>query len=73
MDPKRVARGARPGVPHGRHVGNQVLAGLFAMSAELGPLLSNSQRISGWLDSAPGGGHRFSLSWTLPPSEKPSP
>jgi hypothetical protein len=72
VDPKKVARGLSQ-VSFMDVMGNQVLAGLLFASAEIGPLLSNSQRISGWLDSAPDGGHRFSLSWTLPPSKKPSP
>lgn len=71
-DPKRVARGLSQ-VSLMDIMSNEQLAGLFAMSAEMGPLLSNSQRLSGWLDSA-SGGHRFSLSWTLPASgSKPSP
>jgi hypothetical protein len=74
-DPKKVARGLSQ-VSLMDIMGSQQLAGLFAMSAEMGPLLSNSERLTGWLDSAPGGGHRFSLSWTLPASTgsgKPSP
>jgi hypothetical protein len=72
VDPKKVARGLSQ-VSLMDVMGNQVLTGLLLASAEIGPLLSNSQRISGWLDSPPTGGHRFSLSWTMPPSEKPSP
>jgi hypothetical protein len=72
VDPKKVARGLSQ-VSLMDVMGNQVLAGLMFVSAELGPLLSNSQRLSGWLDSIPSGGHRFSLSWTLPPSGKTSP
>jgi hypothetical protein len=72
-DPKKVARGLSQ-VSLMDIMANQQLASLFAMSAEAGPLLSNSERISGWLDSAPNGGHRFSLTWTLPASTgKPSP
>ncbi|HYI00535.1 hypothetical protein [Hyalangium sp.] len=66
-DPKKVARGLSQ-VSLIDIMSNQQLVGLFAMSAEAGSLLSNSERISGWLDSAPGGGHRFSLTWTLPAS-----
>ncbi len=69
-DPKKVAR-ALSQVSLMDIMSNQQLAGLFAASAEVGPLLSNSERITGWLDSAPGGGHRFSLTWTLPPRRKP--
>lgn len=73
MDPRKVARSLSQ-VSLLDVMGNQQLAGLFAMSAELGPLLAHSERISGWLDSAPGGAHRFSLTWTLPAaSQKPSP
>jgi hypothetical protein len=73
VDPKKVARGLSQ-VSLMDIVSNQQLAGLFAASAEVGPLLSNSERITGWLDSAPGGAHRFSLTWALPPaSGTPSP
>lgn len=65
VDPKLVARGLSQ-VSLMDIMSDEQLAGLFAMSAELGPLLAASERISGWLDSAPGGGHRFSLTWTLP-------
>jgi hypothetical protein len=67
LDPKKVARALNQ-VSLMDIVGNQQLIGLFTASAEVGPLLSNSERITGWLDSAPGGAHRFSLSWALPPS-----
>ncbi len=67
LDPKKVARGLAQ-VSITDIMSSQQLAGLFAASAEVGPLLSNSERITGWLDSAPGGAHRFSLSWTLPPA-----
>ncbi|MBN1208413.1 MAG: hypothetical protein JXB05_26370 [Myxococcaceae bacterium] len=66
-DPRKVARGLNQ-VSLLDIMSNQQLAGLFAMSAELGPLLSHSERITGWLDSTPGGGHRFSLTWSLPAS-----
>ncbi len=65
VDPKRVASGLSQ-VSLMDVVSNEQLAALFAMSAELGPLLAASERITGWLDSAPGGGHRVSLTWTLP-------
>jgi hypothetical protein len=45
---------------------DEQLAALFAVSSELGPLLEQSERITGWMDSAPGGAHRFSFTWTLP-------
>jgi hypothetical protein len=72
-DPKRVAR-ALSQVSLMDIMSNPQLASLLLASGEVGPLLSNSERITGWLDSAPGGGHRFSLTWTLPPaSAKPAP
>jgi hypothetical protein len=71
-NPKKVASGINQ-VSLLDIMSNQQLAGLFAMSAELGPLLNHSERISGWLDSAPGGGHRFSLTWSLPASAGASP
>ncbi|XXF79199.1 hypothetical protein P2318_05445 [Myxococcaceae bacterium GXIMD 01537] len=67
VDPKRVARGLSQ-VSLLDIMADEQLAGLFALSAELGPLLAASERITGWLDSAPGGGHRFALTWTLPPA-----
>jgi hypothetical protein len=72
VDPKKVARGLSQ-VSLMDVMGSQQLAGLFAVSAEMGPLLNHSERITGWLDSIPGGGHRFSLSWKLQASERPSP
>jgi hypothetical protein len=63
-DPKKVSRGLSQ-VSLIDIMGHKQLAGLFAMSTEMGPLLAHSERLSGWLDSAPGGGHRFSLAWTL--------
>lgn len=65
LDPKLVARGLSQ-VSMLDIMSDGQLAGLFALSAEVGPLLSASERMTGWLDSAPGGGHRFSLTWTLP-------
>lgn len=67
LDPKKLARGLSQ-VSLMDVMSNQQLAGLFAASAEVGPLLSNSERMTGWLDSAPGGAHRFSLHWAMPPS-----
>ncbi|HSP80401.1 MAG TPA: hypothetical protein VLQ93_17855 [Myxococcaceae bacterium] len=65
VDPRRLARGLSQ-VSLMDVVSDQQLAGLFAVGLELGPLLANSERITGWLDSAPRGAHRFSLTWTLP-------
>ncbi|ADO69498.1 hypothetical protein [Stigmatella aurantiaca] len=71
VDPKRVAA-ALSQVSLMDIVSDQQLAALFAMSSELGPLLASSERITGWLDSAPGNTHRFSITWTLPTlSESP--
>jgi hypothetical protein len=72
-DPKKVAR-ALSQVSLMDVMSNPQLASLLLASGEAGPLLSNSERLTGWLDSAPGGTHRFSLTWTLPPaSAKPAP
>ncbi|MFL5355854.1 hypothetical protein [Archangium sp.] len=67
VDPKRVAAGLNQ-VSLMDVVSERRLAGIFTMGLELGPLLARSERISGWLDSASGGGHRFSTVWTLPAS-----
>jgi hypothetical protein len=72
-DPKKVAR-ALSQVSLMDIMASPQLGSLLLASSEVGPLLSNSERITGWLDSAPGGSHRFSLTWTLPPaSGKPAP
>jgi hypothetical protein len=65
VDPKRLARGLKQ-VPLMDIVSDKQLAALFTLGLEMGPLLANSERITGWLDSASGGGHRFSALWTLP-------
>ncbi|WP_205519478.1 hypothetical protein [Pyxidicoccus caerfyrddinensis] len=65
LDPKRLARGLNQ-VSLSDVLADEQLAALFAISSELGPLLEQSERITGWMDSAPGGAHRFSLTWTLP-------
>lgn len=65
VDPRRLARGLSQ-VSLMDVVSDQELAGLFAVGLEMGPLLANSEQITGWLDSAPRGTHRFSLTWTLP-------
>ena len=67
MDPKRLSRGLNQ-VSLMDVVSQQELAAIFAVGLELGPLLANSERISGWLDSTSGGAHRFSSTWTLPAS-----
>jgi hypothetical protein len=65
VDPKRLARGLNQ-VSLMDVVSEQQLAAMFAVGLELGPLLANSERITGWLDSTSGGAHRFSALWTLP-------
>lgn len=65
LDPRRLARGLNQ-VSLSDVLADEHLAALFAVSSELGPLLEQSERITGWMDSAPGGAHRFSLTWTLP-------
>lgn len=65
VDPKKLARGLAQ-VSLSDVLADEQLAALFAVSSELGPLLEQSERITGWLDSAPGGAHRFNLTWTLP-------
>ncbi|WIG99474.1 hypothetical protein [Myxococcus sp. SDU36] len=65
LDPKRVARGLAQ-ISLTDILTDELLAALFAASSELGPLLARSERITGWMDSAPGGAHRVSLTWPLP-------
>ncbi|WP_233602487.1 hypothetical protein, partial [Corallococcus sp. CA047B] len=68
LDPKKLARGLSQ-VSLMDVMGDETLAAFFGASTELGPLLARSERITGWLDSAANGSHRFSVNWTLP--EKP--
>ncbi|WP_164007936.1 hypothetical protein [Pyxidicoccus trucidator] len=65
LDPKKLARGLNQ-VSLADVLADEQLAALFAVSSELGPLLEQSERITGWMDSAPGNAHRFSFTWTLP-------
>ena len=67
VDPRRLANGLKQ-VSLMDVVGDQHLAGLFAAGLEMGPLLQRSASLTGWLDSASGGAHRFSTRWTLAPS-----
>jgi hypothetical protein len=67
LDPQRVSRGLAQ-VSLMDVVKDKQLAGIFAIAVELGPLLGKSEHLTGWLDSAPGNTHRFSLTWTLPPA-----
>ncbi|NMO21731.1 hypothetical protein HPC49_45040 [Pyxidicoccus fallax] len=68
LDPQKLARGLGQ-VGLSDVLADEQLAALFAVSSELGPLLERSERITGWMDSAPGGAHRFSMTWTLPESK----
>ncbi|MET0401341.1 MAG: hypothetical protein ABW123_03015 [Cystobacter sp.] len=65
VDPPRVA-GALKQVSLMDVMSEKSLAGIFTVGLEMGPLLARSERITGWIDSLPGGGHRFSSLWTLP-------
>jgi hypothetical protein len=65
VDPPKVASGLKQ-VSLMDVVSSKRLAGIFTVGLELGPLLARSERITGWLDSTSGGGHRFSTLWTLP-------
>ncbi|HET9451492.1 MAG TPA: hypothetical protein VFO83_11440, partial [Aggregicoccus sp.] len=66
LDPRLVAR-ALAGVSLLDVVASPDLAGLFAVGAELGPLLRASEPVQGWLDGGTGGAaHRFGLTWRLP-------
>lgn len=64
VDPKLVARGLQQ-VPLLEAVQAPELAGLVAAGTELGPLLLASERVTGFLDSAPGGQHAARLVWQL--------
>ncbi|ATB31113.1 hypothetical protein [Melittangium boletus] len=67
VNPQRVASGLKQ-ISLMDVVGDQRLAALFTAGLELGPLLTRSANITGWLDSASGGAHRFSSRWTLAPT-----
>lgn len=64
VDPKLTAK-ALAEVPLLEAVRAPELAGVVAASAELGPLLLATERVSGWLDSAAGNRHLGQLAWTL--------
>lgn len=53
-------------------IGSKELAGLFAASTELGPLLAITSAVNGWADSAGGQAHRFGGTWTLKPVARPA-
>jgi hypothetical protein len=66
LDPRLVARGLAQ-VSLLDVVASRELAALFAVGAELGPLLRVSEPAQGWIDGgSPGAPHRFSLRWRLP-------
>jgi hypothetical protein len=64
VEPKAVAKGLQQ-VPLLEAVQAPELAALVAASTELGPLLVGSERINGWLDSAPDATHVGKLEWLL--------
>lgn len=74
VDPPRVAQGLSQ-VSLLDVIASQELAALFATAIEIGPLLSASERMVGWADSAGRGEHRYRATWTLkpePPASAPS-
>lgn len=64
VSPPLLAR-ALAQVPLLEAVQTPELAPLLAVSTEVGPLLLASDRATGWLDDAPGGGHKAQLTWPL--------
>lgn len=64
VDPALLAKGLSQ-VPLSEAVQNAELAGLLGVSAELGPLLVGSEKITGWLDGAGAQAHRAQLTWVL--------
>ena len=70
VDPKGVARGLAQ-VSLLEVMSAPDLAALFAVGTELGPLLSFSERLTGWIDSAGEGAHRFEGRWALPSASGP--
>jgi hypothetical protein len=68
VDPKLVAKALQQ-VPLLEAVQTPELAGLVAVSAELGPLLLASERVSGHLDSTGTAQHTGRLTWRLDPAK----
>ncbi len=64
VDPARLAQ-ALAAVPLLEVVQTPELAPLLIVSTELGPLLSLTERVRGWVDSAGPGLHRAQLTWSL--------
>lgn len=48
-------------------LGSKELAGLFAISTELGPLLTMTEAVTGFVDPDKKGAHRVGVRWTLKP------
>jgi hypothetical protein len=71
LDPKLVAEGLSR-VPLLEALQTPELAALVAASSELGPLLSASASISGFLDSAAGDQHSGAMKWELEAKAPPS-
>jgi len=72
VEPKQVAR-ALARIPLWDALGSRELAGLLALSTELGPLLAQSDALTGWVDSTGAGVHRFSTRWVLPQAPPEAP
>lgn len=68
VDPKAVAAALQK-VPLLEAVQAQEIAALVAISSELGPLLSASERVTGWLDSSGDAQHVGRLTWKLDPAK----
>jgi hypothetical protein len=64
LDPARTAR-ALASISLLDVMGSKELAGLFALSTELGPLLSVTESVRGFTDGGEGRSHRVGLTWTL--------
>lgn len=64
VEPKALAKALQQ-VPLLEAVQAPELAGFVAASTELGPLLLASDKVTAWLDSAPGGKHAAQLTWVL--------
>jgi hypothetical protein len=68
VDPAR-AHQALSGISLMDVLGSKELAGLLAVSTEVGPVLELSQSLTGWAQSDGSGGHRFGAVLTLRPPE----
>lgn len=70
LDPAKTAR-ALGQISVFDIMGSRELAGLFAVSTEVGPLLTLTRSVEGWADSAGKRAHDFGLTWTLKPAAPP--